>query len=643
MMQPSVAPRSPRLERIAGIATSQAAAIAVILSLSLVFTITSWGKLPSLFYTDIGRWLNIVERFANGETAYRDYAWQYGPLPLIVMGSIMRVFGATFDTVQIMMDVQSAVIVVLAYLLARKTLPRNLHLAVMALFICTLATSTTYFSVFSLLTYSAASPGAAIGCLLLLLGGYSYLEGRRRSGFAVLAAGCWISLLTKQDAMVTAPAVVVLVLAIDYRLREPEVRQRWILHAVLACAVCFIPPGAVYLAFAAKSGFGLVLKNLDSFGLASHICPWWPTGFGLLGALGALGAGAAVMGLSMLPDSKRWRAYLGSRTSAFAVVAVAGAMIFAAYEWLDLRALFDDPASVPVWRLLRELLSTNTVFRPVQWFALCLCATLLWKLAPWKKRPISLVEAQLLLFTTVVALSSSRGWFSNAMGTTPEVPAVTHPFVLLLGPLLLLRWLERPYGITAAVPASGEKTPARVVILLSLAYAGIRLVGAYPELISDQKYSRLHTSAGDVKLKFGDEEIAIYNYIVSSTKSSDSILEIPMNGGLNFATKRRNPAYNSLFWENRPELWLLESELNRIRQDAPEVIVAEDAPRYGIYYGYPYRILCPCPRLVWVPDALAGDPDVVLPIEPYIREAYHADRKIGMWILLRRNRLTASN
>ena len=66
----------------------------------------------------------------------------------------------------------------------------------------------------------------------------------------------------------------------------------------------------------------------------------------------------------------------------------------------------------------------------------------------------------------------------------------------------------------------------------------------------------------------------------------------------------------------------------------PKVILADDKPAYGIVYGWPRNMSCPCPRFVWQPDQLAGDPSYTFPISRFIDQNYRVERKVGtkLWL-----------
>jgi hypothetical protein len=62
---------------------------AVLPALCAFFIMPRWGKLNSL-WGDPARWLFEVYRAAQGETLYRNFAWQFPPLSLLLMSGALR-------------------------------------------------------------------------------------------------------------------------------------------------------------------------------------------------------------------------------------------------------------------------------------------------------------------------------------------------------------------------------------------------------------------------------------------------------------------------------------------------------------------------------------------------------------------------
>src|SRR5579884_3721708 len=153
----------------------------------------------SLTWLDPAHWLNEIFRFASGEMPYRDFSYQYPPFALFLYGSLLRVFGATFTTVQTITNVIDVAVIAACYALIRRLLPRALHAAVACAMVAVCATSLMNFNFFSYVTYSPSLQTGALGVLLLLLGLLRYFE-RGSPGWVPAGCGGFIALLSKPES-----------------------------------------------------------------------------------------------------------------------------------------------------------------------------------------------------------------------------------------------------------------------------------------------------------------------------------------------------------------------------------------------------------------------------------------------------------
>src|SRR5664279_101466 len=78
----------------------------------------NWLKMKELDF-DQARWLFECGRAAAGEFPYRDFSWQFPPLPLAIFAGLFHWFGSTFLVAQIGLDLLSAAAVVLFLAVAR--------------------------------------------------------------------------------------------------------------------------------------------------------------------------------------------------------------------------------------------------------------------------------------------------------------------------------------------------------------------------------------------------------------------------------------------------------------------------------------------------------------------------------------------
>jgi hypothetical protein len=280
-----------------------------------------------------------------------------------------------------------------------------------------------------------------------------------------------------------------------------------------------------------------------------------------------------------------------------------------------------------------ELLSSSAILRPAMW-----CSILYWLYLVWVgvRSGFRFLKDDLraFLLLTVVVVMGVRSLFGSILVSWPEVPAIAYPFLLLAGPYLLFRCLRYPYPQSPGL-AGNEWIPAALTGSLMLLYAIVRLAGGYAGFLSDRHFIRLHTQAGDVRLKEGSVESQIYDYVMRNTAPTDSILEVPFGGAMQVATGRRSHLYSTLFIQLRPPSYIRAFDLQAIQRHPPEVVIAPDEEHLGTTFGIKGRVGCAFPDLVWQPDRISWDPVYVLPIIQYIEQHYRVDQKIGPWLLWR--------
>src|SRR5512139_2043768 len=99
--------------------------LALITAICALFMVVRWGKLDSL-WGDPARWLFEAYRSASGETLYRDFAWQFPPLSLLLLSGAFRLLGGTFGAAQVVLDALSLIAVLLLWVVARRIMPARL-------------------------------------------------------------------------------------------------------------------------------------------------------------------------------------------------------------------------------------------------------------------------------------------------------------------------------------------------------------------------------------------------------------------------------------------------------------------------------------------------------------------------------------
>lgn len=596
-----------------------------------------WCKLQSLVKFDPGVWLEESARLARGEAPYRDFLWNYPPLGLAAIAYPLRFMGISFSVAQTVIDILSLAIVFLVFCVLGYLVSRALRIWICLLVIAVGATTQTYFSLFSLLSYSPALHMAAVGLLLLLLGALRYLAeaaaGHKipKTAVVLLVAGSWIALMSKQESFLVAPVFLILLALFDPNTPGAARGARW--SGIFAAAL--LPPIAAYLLLGKAVGFANLFDALRGYGLATVPCPWWPTGLGIFGALAALGTAAFVIGTASLFDRSRWRQALGSRRyTLLLAAAAAGCVIWIGYEWYADGPLLLGPSSLAA-RLLsfsKAAFATSPVLRPVLWSAMVYWLVLLVGLIRGPVRPPRL---QLLLLLTVPVLIGVRSLFGSTLAPTPEVPALSYPFLSMLGPYLLLRGLELPAREAGALRVHGGRVAMRITSTLVISYVILRVAAAYPVLFSNRTFTSLATESGFVRVHDGNVDAALYRYVLHHTRPGDYFLELPYGGGLTFATRRSNPVFSTQFaGVPIPERFQL-ADLARIRNNPPSLIVAADQPHFGTFWGIPGNMACVAPRLTWIPDRPSWNPELVFPLTQFIENNYRTEQKIGPWLVLR--------
>ena len=588
----------------------------------IAFMALRWKKLGSLLYLDPPRWLHEFSRVARGELPYRDFSFQYPPFAAFLYGWALRWFGVTFNTAQIVTDIVSALVVVLCAALIARLLPPQLRLATALCVVAVCGTSLMFFNLFSFVTYIPSLQTGAVGMLIVLLALLGYVREGRLSGvgWTMLALGGLIGCLSKPEFVIGSIAAVVAAAAL-----RPGVKL-----ALRVAAVIFLPSLAIYALLGKMVGWSELRAAIGGYGLATASCPWWPTGLGIFGAAAALGQASAIAALVSLPQRKRFANLYGQHYSRLLLGGLAGTIIYAAYiayrNWNTLIA----PLTLTerVRRIAPSLLFTSPVLEPVLWAAVVVFVVLVYRWA--RSRALEGRDAELLLVLAVTLAMASRSIFGSTQSEFPEVAGVCYPFFIVLGACFLWRFLS-----SAATP----RYAAGVVAAMLLAYAGLRVAAAWPEMLSNRPYGALQTAAGTVRVLNYKIDSTVYQYVMAHTTPDDYLLEVPYGGGLNFSTGRRSPIYTTqlegMGWA--PDYQ--QRDLDLFLRHPAALVIAIDRPALGTNwsFGLVGNRMCACPRLVWEPDQPNWRPNYVYPLIRYVQEHYHAAAKIGDKVILAPN------
>ena len=177
-----------------------------------------------------------------------------------------------------------------------------------------------------------------------------------------------------------------------------------------------------------------------------------------------------------------------------------------------------------------------------------------------------------------------------------------------------------------------------IVGSIIIVYGAGRLLGG-SFLFTDRNYRTLETAAGSVRISDYAPAIDIYRYVEAHTARSDYVLEIPYGGGINFASGRPNPIFDTMLFNMEIPPEYQRKDLERIKERAPKLIIAQDAPRLGtnFSFGIAGNRACVCPLLVWIPDRPSWNPDYVYPLVDYIARNYRPVARIGGKVILEPN------
>ena len=229
--------------------------------------------MESLLWLDPARWLNEFARTAQGELPYRDFSFQYPPFVIFLYGWLMRWFGITFTTAQVITDVIDVLMVLFCVELIRRLIPAGLRLATAICVVVVCSTSLMFFNLFSFVTYIPSIQSGALGILMVLIALLSYLRTGRLNGgeWTILTIGGFIACLSKPEFILASIAAIAMLALL---------RRNFAFIIFIAAAV-FIPSAIVYVIVGKAVGFSELRAGIAGYGLATAACPWWPTGLGV--------------------------------------------------------------------------------------------------------------------------------------------------------------------------------------------------------------------------------------------------------------------------------------------------------------------------------------------------------------------------
>ena len=593
--------------------------LGLLLLCSAAVSVERWLKLKD-FWGDSSRWIFEAYRSANGELLYRDFAWQYAPLPLLLFGKALALFGSTFAVAQTLLDILGAAIIVLTWQVARRILPEPLALAVAFTLLAAGAGNTGNFALFSLRVYTPAILVGMAGLLLALLPVLDYLSTGLWTGIglACVTAGSTIALLSKPEYIVGTLGVLCALATVDRGLWSARLSfGSWLGRYAGLFALAIVPSLVFYGLLARLTGRSTLLEGVGGYGMAYLSCPWWPTGLGMFGGLVALLQAGAMLAFFSVIDAARFRqSYPRAYWLAWCAVplAVLASAIYLPYCIAEMPVFQGGSGLV---NAISFYLSTGSILLPVMWSAIVLGVVLTLRCgrALFEGRPVKLEQATLLVLIVPAILMSMRSLFGGTMSqlTTASVAAYPLWFVVGLYCLLLI------HGRISA--GSSQSLAVVSLTVLVFGYGVLRLTTA---IMLDHKasYSDLITRAGRVKLLDPEDTREVYRYVEQHSGPRDTILDTSYGGAVNFAARRRSPIFSTQFSALAPSDSVIQLDLRRIQQAPPKLVIMSTEPNFGASYGICMPTACPFPAIVWHSTQPACDATRSFPVLEFIVAHY---------------------
>jgi hypothetical protein len=615
----------------------------VLAAACLVLGAYHWGKLETLVAGDNVRWFFEAYRAARGEVLYRDFSFLYGPMGLWVFAAAMRLLGPTFVALQVTIDVLSVALCFATWRLARRVVPPGVALGVGLLTALGGAGNSGNFALFSLALYTPSLLTGLIGVLLFLVPLLDVTpEGERArrpsaSQTLLLAVGGALACLSKVEFAVAVVAAYAANLALDLaragRRDLASVAKRQAL--VGGCALG--PSLLAYVLLATQVGSTNLLEALGGYGVSKQVCPWWPTGLGLLSGAAALGEALVIFALASLPRASALSRRYGSRYATFLAAAAIGAVLFVAqlpFVMGDFRATqgLTGPATwtSDLTLLPTYLLSFNGILLPVMWLGITLGAARAWTLASAAVRAApaaaSILPDRMLVIVAAATGISLRSLFSGLFGDVSSVNQSAYPLWFVLA-----AWLPAAAGAAwpAALSPGAQRGIPRAIAAVFVAYGMLRFGYRVHQMRAGGEYLPVATEAGVVRLHEHEVGPALYDWIVTSTPQDARLLEIPWGGGLTFASRRRGATFSTQFFGLSPSERIQQADSEQVEASPPDAVIAKDGPHLGTGFGL--KCGCAFPRFAFRPPHLSTESHE-LPLVAQVM-AYPAVLRVGAYVV----------
>lgn len=600
--------------------------------LGLALSVLHWLKLGDLASGDSVRWFEEVHRAASGEIPYRDFSWLYPPFGLWIFSWACRLFGSTFSTIQVTIDVLSVSLCLLTWVLSRKFLPRALALSISLLTALAGASNTGNFALFSLRLYAPGILTGLVGILTFLIAIVDRLDRDTRiSPYAPVwrstvccVLGSTVACLSKAEFSVAVLGTCVVYCFLTSR-REPQRSSGWSIRRALSLTGLAIGPSSlVLLIVGVRVGHKQLSDALGGYGVARLTCPWWPTGLGMLSIAATLARAVATCALGSLFRFRLLHARWGRKYVIFLAVAVLGTVIVR----LQLPyALVDFAASQPrgissIVLKARYFLSLTGFFLPVMWAAIAFTAFQF--VGILRHHPDVAQRDQIVLFASAAILISSRSLFGDLFSRVPIVAQSAYPLWFIFSGILGMAFIR-------SILKSSSSRGALLLSAILLSYGCIRIAN---QLSTDRGsfYKTLETEAGPVRLRSYDVSAQLYREVLRVTGQDGRILEVPFGGGLTFASHRKGSLFLTQFMGLSPSSFIEALDLNAYRRSPPDLVIATDGPRLGSGKGI--QLGCSFPRFGFAPPSHDPTAEPIHPSLALILREYRVYSRMGDRVLM---------
>jgi hypothetical protein len=599
--------------------------VLVLLALTAFCAALNWLKLGAFWGDGPRAWFEIY-RASLGEIPYRDFTWPYPPLTLALLSSILHIFGATFPVAQITVDLLSLGCVLGVWTLARRLAPPLPAFAATLAFTLVGATNGGSFALFSLLVYTPAILVGGLGLLLAAIGLVDYIRtGLTFRTVVLLVSGGLVCCLSRPECAAAILLGIACLALIALRSTSPGPRMAKLKSVAAVAALLLGPSLCVYGFLIAWIGYRPLAEGITGYGLASLACPWWPTGFGVLGAGAALCAALAVLGiLALLVRISSGKPIPWSGAGFWAIPLAAGGWL--AYSALFFRELSEQQAirQGPM-AVAYFLITTNTFLLPIMW--LCIAMFVLEGLGylGGKRAGHSQDEQMLFVLLGLVFALSTRNLFNTVLSNATTTTPMLYPMLFAVLPLLVREAFGRWSGAARSGISSSDLQRLYVAVSVILClYGGIRLVG-FGVKEARKQYVRLNTGAGPVKLSDNGVSAEVYEFMQKSIEPGETFADVGYGGGVNFALHRSTPLYTTQFTAFRPTAQHRERDYSQLNSARTRFVIGQDPPiaRYGTEFG------CAFPRFVWKANGCRQCDNVSFPVMQLILDRYRIQAKFG--------------